>query len=927
MDIERFNLLYFDSLKQTKSVEEITSLIVHIKSKYKGDKESFEYSRFLYRCLDHYHGIGNYFETLEIGHRLLYSEFYKQEEKLRQKALIYWKIGNSYVQLQEYGIALDYYLKALDIFKQLDKPKEVRSIKANIAMVYAEIQRYELAKETLLDLISASKTDNSKPTYSYTALARILLETNHPEQSKLYLDSAMFSAKLSKDNLEIAYIYRNMAWYHLKTLDFDSAEYYYLKSLKLNRQFDNHAEVLEGSILLTKLYNEVQRYEQTIQTGLQYLPLAISISNFEQIDRLVGTITEAYIELGEFKSAIDMQEAYAFAKDSIENQRIKNIIFMTQVRASLENDMIFLKQQDEIKAQTIRAQNILLISAIAGMILLMLIAVIIYRALVINKRLTAINKAQAERLRQLDQAKSRFFANISHDLRTPTSLIIGSIDQVLNNQDVYLNNKAERQLKTGLQNGQRIIHLTNEINELIQLEDGQLRIHRSYVNLDKMLSLFVLMFTSMTEMKGIKLSYSKSIFEEKPIVSVDTQQFERVLFNLITNAVKHTKKNDFITLSLQKENETLILSVIDSGEGIPEENLPYLFERYYQADKNTFKTQEGFGIGLAFVKEILDKHGYPISVKSKLGEGTQFEIRLKLETVADDLIVNEHTFEYSEKIRELFKDIDDVETGNKPIVRFETRNEQGEINETTILIVEDHPEVRQYIQDIIEPYYSIILAGNGQKALEVLRKRKVDIIITDLMMPWFDGFELLEKLKESEKFSQIPVLVISARTSEEDKLNVLNLGISDFLHKPFNTEELLARLKNMLKQKGSWSINNAQSIIAKSKVSLNELEKSQLKKVDKIILGRIDDPNLSVSDLSNELSVSDRNCFRMIKKLANTTPYEYIKEIRLQYAYKLLLDKSYTSSSEVAESVGIRNVSHFNEQFRKRFGKKPADMF
>jgi YesN/AraC family two-component response regulator len=217
-------------------------------------------------------------------------------------------------------------------------------------------------------------------------------------------------------------------------------------------------------------------------------------------------------------------------------------------------------------------------------------------------------------------------------------------------------------------------------------------------------------------------------------------------------------------------------------------------------------------------------------------------------------------------------------------------------------------------------------AENGQRALKLLETKKVDLVITDLMMPFIDGFELLERFKNDENLSKIPILVLSARTSEEDKEKVLSKGVNDFLCKPFNTKELLTRINNLLTKKTKWNKENHQAISLNDTHLLVELEKNLLEKVERKIIANIDDPNLSVKDLADEIAVSERKFYRLIKKLTNITPFEYIKEVRLQYVKKLLTEKKLSNSSEAAKLIGMNNVSHFNVQFKKRFGKKLSDI-
>ncbi|WP_109830308.1 hybrid sensor histidine kinase/response regulator transcription factor [Reichenbachiella versicolor] len=556
--------------------------------------------------------------------------------------------------------------------------------------------------------------------------------------------------------------------------------------------------------------------------------------------------------------------------------------------------------------------------------ILFLILVIIGLCGMIFRR-SVVNREQADKLKAINNAKSRFLANISHDLRSPMTLITGSLHYLLSNDEVFLNSKAERQLKIAQINTERILHMTNEINELAKLEDGKLVLNKKYINVEELLSLFTDMFTDVAKNKGVVLTYTNESFDP-PIIHADPYLIEKVLFNLLTNALKHTVNGDKIELILTQVDYQLMISITDTGEGISPDKIPYIFERYYQSPDRSYLAREGFGIGLAVVKEIIEQHGGNVEAYSKLGQGSTFVSFLRIAyNVEEKHIYHIEQLSYSSEKSNLYLDVDDKPVADDIVVNLDKIEVANNEERRTVLIVEDHPEVRDHIKDIVGLRHDVLLAGNGIQALKILRKERVDLLITDLMMPWLDGFELLENLKEDEKLKRIPALVLSARTSDEDKEKVLLRGVNDFLCKPFNPNELLTRIDNLLEKKDLWNNGNPDALFINNQETLDDIEKSLLKKVEQVILKNIDDQHLSVTFLADRISVSERKYYRMIKKLTNTTPFEHIKEIRLQLALKLIKEKNMQNPSEVAKCVGINNVTHFNSSFQKRFGKKPTD--
>ncbi|SHJ42128.1 Signal transduction histidine kinase [Reichenbachiella agariperforans] len=877
------------------------------------------------------HHKGNYMSCVHFSNA--YTQLLEiKNEPHHAEAQVYVYLGLAYYFLDQLGLSIDAHFNAMKAYKERHDEFGVILCYYNIGKSYDDLGNFDKSTQYINLAIQGLKKDQKhmdRLSGWYSYMASVQLSNKNTRAAKNYLDSALTASKKHENTDFLSSIHRYYGKVHYAEGNVKQAIKSLNLAIKYGKEQRSETSNIENMIALANIYNRTSNQIKTIELLEPYLKEQLSKNTYQtRLKTLKEELYMAYTDLGKYKKAINLVSDFEYLADSIQKLDMVNQVQQAEIRAhaanqSAENEL--LKKKDELNQQTIKTQNTMLISSVIVLILVVAIAIIVYRAAVINKRLSKKNKAQADRLIQLDAAKSRFFANISHDLRTPMTLIMGGIQQVLENKDVYLNSRAEKQLMIGLKNGERILHLTNEINELIKLEDNKLAIKPKYIDINEVLNLFVQMFSSMAEMRGVHLAYSSTIIEGGSIVHVDPFHFEKVLFNLITNGLKHTQEKGSLTVSLRKIDTSLCVSILDTGEGIPEENIPYIFDRYYQAPETTFKTQEGFGIGLALVKEIIDKHHAKIEVKSRVGIGTEFIIYLKQERVGIDQVTNLSQLLYSDQKRDLFRDIEDTVEA-KPTVHIDSiRNKSKDVKNKTILIVEDHPEVRDYIYDIISEHYTVLTASNGQRALKILAKEPVDLIITDLMMPWFDGFELLEQLRQDEKLKKIPALVLSARTSEEDKEKVLMKGVNDFLSKPFQPKELLLRVENLLNQK-EWNNANENALFINSQETIDEVEASLLKKVENLILERIDDSNLSITFLAKEICVSERKFYRFIKKLTNATPYEYIKEVRLQYANRIIREKKLSNSSELARMIGMNNVSHFNTQFKKRFGKKPTDL-
>ena len=332
--------------------------------------------------------------------------------------------------------------------------------------------------------------------------------------------------------------------------------------------------------------------------------------------------------------------------------------------------------------------------------------------------------------------------------------------------------------------------------------------------------------------------------------------------------------------------------------------------------------REGLGIGLALVKELVDLHRGEIKVRSKVKEGTTFSIYLPINnslSSANKSIPQESS--YIKEKNHLWSELLKKNQLAQQHVNL-TINNLEEGKSKTILLVDDHPEVREYIKNLLVDYFIILEAGNGQEALKVLKNHEINLVITDLMMPWMDGFELLSAMKDDPSFSRIPALVVSARTNDEDKRKVLFSGINNILYKPFDKKELLLRINNLITFKDHIEQDSVDKLLISNSQTIDDIEKGILEKIDTLIIENINNPSLSVNDLGDVLAASERKVYRMIKKLTGMTPLEYIKEVRWKYLEVLIREKNVKNATEAAKSIGINNVTKFKQQYEKKFGKK-----
>ena len=544
---------------------------------------------------------------------------------------------------------------------------------------------------------------------------------------------------------------------------------------------------------------------------------------------------------------------------------------------------------------------------------------------------TTIEK-QANELRSLDKMKSRFFANISHELRTPLTLILSPVQSILKRQKT--DDRDFTSAKIIEQNAQNLLKRINEILDLTKLEAEEMNLQpRSilFYNFNKRL---VSIFESLAGQKQQKMTFDFQLDKELTL-ALDPDKYEHIFNNYISNAIKFTPKNGIIRVRLtDKQFKTdngnienrIVLSISDNGQGIPKAELPKVFDRFYQSEVNN-KNAGGSGIGLALVKEIATLMGGKVSVESEFGKGSTFvfempyieEIGILKEKVLDDRKVSpQSTFD-------LFEDYIDKLSNN--------RENHEPIHKPTILLVEDNLQLQNYIQIILQEKYLVISAENGKEALLELEalsslKRQPHIIISDIMMPEMDGFELLETIKTNVKWRHLPMILLTARSNQKDKLKALRIGVDDYILKPFQEEELLVRIDNLIKNFSERTKNNQVQTSIENEQNpaafrISETDMKWLEKVEKIVKAELSNSNFTIDTLALSLHASRSKVHRRIKLITGLTPNNYLKEIKLQTAREILERGDAYTVAEVCYKVGFDTPKYFSKIFEQRFGRRP----
>ncbi len=550
----------------------------------------------------------------------------------------------------------------------------------------------------------------------------------------------------------------------------------------------------------------------------------------------------------------------------------------------------------------------------------------------------ALIQQQAEELKSLDVAKSRFFANVSHELRTPLTLLLGPIRSVL--KSGTLDNRNATLLKLARQSGEDLLKLVGSLLDLSKLEHGKMVLQENPEQVFSLMQRIVSTFDSHAGYLGIRLDFSYRA-EKDLHLHLDREKVEIILNNLLSNAFKCTGKGGEVKVSVEDRGNTLLISVRDTGRGISPADLPHVFDRFYQSKEKNIPAEGGTGIGLALCRELIALMSGNIRAESIPGSGSTFFVELpKKEVLIEPLTKGVISDNIQSTVWETsfpLPSAPDDHPLNAHHLSLITHHLSfiTPPSKTTILVVEDNRSLSDYLHTILSPYYQVVTAGNGQEALELLpnagpknRKRTFpSLILSDLMMPVMDGYQLLEELKGNDATRHIPVIMLTARADARDKLKALRIGVDDYLTKPFDEEELLVRIENLLQNRAARqdAVAETDTQTEPAPPTLSSADAAWLEQFEAFVRKNLANDILTVPMLAHEFAMSESTLLRQLKRLTGFSPMQYLQEIRLDEARRLLENRTSDSIAQIASKVGYGEVRFFSRIFKQRFGKSPSN--
>jgi signal transduction histidine kinase/DNA-binding response OmpR family regulator len=891
-----------------------------------------------------------------LGYFLVALSYARQLQQARFERSILSYAGMQSYMLGDYMAAEDHYLKSLVIGKNENDFNHVTRTYTNLGMTYTKLTDYARAFDmlTLSNQLADSLGLKTIVGGNYIDIGNILvLQKKYPEALLYYEKAAtVFKSQGNQDMLEYTNIgigetYMQMGKYE-KAIDFfNSIEKYTTDKHKIFDLYQNlgisflaiekykeaeknliKAQQINDRITQTPSYS-VRNYiglaqlclrTKKLQLGLDYAHRAEmmarqqgALSYSKECYEVLSSLYEANGELGR---SLAYQRQFAAMQDSIARKEESRKLAEAETKFRLSEktrELNLLNKENELQKNRERLNRTVMIAMTVVLLIIVLASFLLawaYRKSKSKNELLATQKAEIEkasalivdqsfRLLEMDKMKSRFFANISHELRTPVTLISGMLElMVEGNQSL----KDKERAKIALGNSRKLNAIVEEMLDLTRLEANKVVLKKNDLLVQPLLDRIVNTFDSLLEKNQIKLTTDMSTL---PLyASLDENYFEKIINNLVYNAIKFTPPGGLIKVScrLSDDKSKIEIQVGDTGSGISEDDLPHIFERFYQSGSGAQKHDvRGTGIGLSLVKEFTELHGGEVFVASTIGKGSVFSLSFPVVTPLNR----------------------QPETETGPIVLSYTKFAKPPV----VLLVEDHEEMRSYVSDILGDRFTIAQAANGVEALKWLHTNVADLIVSDVMMPQMDGYTFLSHLKANEKLKRVPVILLTARAAEEDKLQGLCLGVDDYLVKPFNATELKIRVENLLQNSAARREWLQKAEEPEEKLPLVNLEEQAFMAiVVSYVEQHISDRHIETTQLADHLSISERQLYRKSHELTGMAPAQLIKEVRLKKAWQLLVDKKVSKLSVLASEVGYESASYFAKQFEARFGKRPSDM-
>ncbi|WP_052467093.1 response regulator [Psychroserpens damuponensis] len=743
----------------------------------------------------------------------------------------------------------------------------------------------------------------------YEKKAYVYVQRNKPRKAiqnykKALLNTRFVDTNFTDNQLRKSSIYNGLGNLYIKENQEDSALYYYKKELiAINKTTDTLKQAV-ANYKIAEFYN----HNNDPITALNHLNISKRLMKSAYFVReenrydIQDIFASVYFNLGDFEKAFKASEKArhhlleiqtAFNKENVSELETK---YQT---AKKEQEIALLKSQNVIIEQQKRNQRNLLLGGISIVSIVGLFLFFLYR----NHQKTNI------KLKELDLLKTSFFANISHEFRTPLTLISSPIDDVL--ADDTISGDKRQKFTIAKQNSNRLLELVNQLLDLSKIDEGQLKLQLQKGNVIQHISALSESFAYCAKQKNI--TYTIDISQSNETVWFDKDAIEKITVNLLSNAIKYTPENGLVTCVVYLEKNKLFLKIKNSGKGLTAFELKHIFERFYQTNERN----QGSGIGLALVKELVELHKGEIKVSSIPNKETSFNVSL---TVDKSKFKNDAIYVNS---------IDEIQLKTPSFTDISITHEDEDISKEgelpIVLIIEDNNDLRQLLKQIFEDDYNVMSAPNGIIGVQLALEHIPDLIISDIMMPEKDGITLTKDLKNDERTAHIPIILLTAKAAIESQFEGVNIGADDYITKPFNKKLLVLKVEKLIEIRRKLQLRYSQELILLPKdIAVTNLDEKFLEKAQIILDKNLIEPNFNATKFSEEIGMSRMQLHRKLKALTGLTTSEFIRSQRLKLAAQLL-KTSDISMSQVCYSVGFNDHSYFTKCFKDVYNCTPTE--
>lgn len=832
-------------------------------------------------------------------------------------------IGRVHTRMSNIGEAIKYYQLAMSIAKDKGLTNAEAVIANNIGAAYENIENLNKASE-------------------YYKLSLKLKRQLNDEKGMLY---ALYNLSIISDDINSDQDY--MAQGLALAEKINNTTFIELFKIRLGNHLIEKGKLTEAEDLLLPLYNQIKsnpsEYNMSIEIALsdlyiakrQYDKAKIYLDAFSAYANNINATSELhnvkyqYLQIHDaqkdYKKYYEVAREYYPYEDSIKTDRALNKFIKLEEQLDIEQKEKVQLLNNALVHEENNKYIIGLISLLLATILTLLLHFrnkrIKYQNQVIEteKENVKLSEELNKQLQLLDTQKTNFYTNITHDLRTPLTLILGPLEQLKSKTSDPENLELIKMMQ---KNARRQLVLVNQLLDLSKLDAGKSTLHFSKVDVVLLLQNVTASYKPLLDKRNIGLDINAS--HSTILLYLDTIMMDKIIFNIISNSIKHTPDNGDIIISILKKENTVDINIKDTGVGIPADKIEKIFDRYFQIDNAVNNKLQSTGVGLSLTKELVEIQGGSISVDSKIGAGTVVSLSFLIgrDHISDSEIIaydNSENQEHSEAYINLL-DLDYSEQNDtNQIIK-------GKSDQPKILIVEDNVDVTIFLKQILESDYEVLTAANGQEGNVIAIENNPDLIISDVMMPILGGYELCKSLKQNINTSHIPIILLTAKATHDEKIEGLETGADAYIFKPFDPREISIRAQNLIQSRKILRSKFATEINVKpSEVTTNSIDQNFLSSALINVEDNISNESFKVDDLAKLMNMSKPNLNRKLRALVDKSTNKFIQSIRLQRARNLLENKS-GSVTEIAYQVGFSSPSYFVKCYKDEFNETPGSI-